>query len=489
MDAILKDFILAHADDDCGRLLLGRDRWRDIDMRTAVNIIESRRKLKSKLPQWYASEGLIYPNTLSAEQCSGEAASRYKVDIICNDGSNNGAEKFGSRSGQQNEGSHDAAENCGAGNGHRDTAGRLEGMAIADLTGGLGVDSATFAAAGAKVLYNEMDRDIYDAAVHNFPLLGVDVTCRNMELRAENVDEILGNFQPDIVFLDPARRSGSGGKVFRLEDCSPDLTQLLRPLFQAAPRIIVKLSPMADITLVCRQLEAAAGFHCVHSVHVVGSQGECKELVLDLHRNLQLELEPLITVAVDGRYGRTCFCFRQSEEKTASITLCGSPSELEKAHLFEPCSALMKAAPFRLLCSFGMKKAGFSTQLYFIENKEDTRENQSTRLESEVEAEAQKRFLTTTQGGVTAKPSGELTKMGRTYEVIEILPLDKRGIKAVSRKYPEAEVSARNMAMNSDTLRKKLGVRSSDSIHIFGIRCDFLNAPTANYLLVTRRLK
>lgn len=450
MDAKLKDFILAHAGDDCGKLLLGSAKWPDIDMRTAVNIIESRRKLKYKLPQWYACKELIYPNTLSAEQCSGEAACRYKLEIISGAGNDNMPAGIQSNAGISGSGENGQCREI-----------RLDGLAIADLTGGLGADSANFASAGAKVLYNEMDKAIYASAIHNFPLLGVDVLCRNMELRPDNVKEVLDGFCPDIAFLDPARRSGSGGKVFRLEDCLPDLTKLLGPLFREIPRIIVKLSPMADVTLVCRQIETAAGFPCVHSVHISGSQGECKELVMDLRRNPDQDLsdghkqEPVITVAVEGRSGRAGLTFLQSEEKAAGVTLCGNPTELENAMLFEPGSVLMKAAPFRLLCSFGMKKAGISTHLYFTDNNRKL----------------------------------EIAGLGKIFKVIEVLPLDKRGIKSAGLKYPRAEVTARNIPMDSGTLRKRLGVKSGDSLHIFGIRCDFLNSPSANFLIVTRRLK
>ena len=126
------------------------------------------------------------------------------------------------------------------------------------------------------MLYNEMNPEICGAAQHNLPLLGVKAVIRNCELRKDNVGEILGDFRPDLIYRDPARRSAGGRKVFRLGDCSPDLSTLLKPLLERAPRILAKLSPMADISRLLKELEDAAGYPCVSRIHIIGSGGECK---------------------------------------------------------------------------------------------------------------------------------------------------------------------------------------------------------------------
>ena len=415
MDQAFRDFILAHADDDCDRLLLSKEKWPDIDVRAAVNCIISRRKLKGKLPSWWAKEELFYPNTLSAEQCSGEEAAALKAGIAL-------------------------------GKEHRTPR-------IADLTGGLGVDSWSFARAGAEVLYNEMNTEIYGAAQHNLPLLGVKAVFRNCELRQDNVGEILGDFRPDLIYLDPARRSAGGSKVFRLGDCSPDLSTLLKPLLERAPRILAKLSPMADISRLLKELEDAAGYPCVSRIHIIGSGGECKELLVEAGR--EAEYNPTISVHDRGR----CFSFCIEEERNA-IAVAASLPELQAAAsaassgeesrllLFEPGSALMKAGPFKLLCQEGMKKAGRSTQLYFTENR-------------------------------------NLEGLGKYFRILELMPLDKRSMKAAATSCPKAGVSARNIPMGSDELRRRLGIKDGDRNHIFGIRCDFSDAPSGNYLLLT----
>ena len=436
MDQAFRDFILAHADDDCDRLLLSKEKWPDMDVRAAVNCIISRRKLKGKLPSWWAEEELFYPNTLSAEQCSGEEAAALKAGIAL---------------GLLNEDIplDISNEETALGKEHRTPR-------IADLTGGLGVDSWSFARAGAEVLYNEMNTEIYGAAQHNLPLLGVKAVFRNCELRKDNVGEILGDFRPDLIYLDPARRSAGGSKVFRLGDCSPDLSTLLKPLLERAPRILAKLSPMADISRLLKELEDAAGYPCVSRIHIIGSGGECKELLVEAGR--EAEYNPTISVHDRGR----CFSFCIEEERNA-IAVAASLPELQatasaassgeesRLPLFEPGSALMKAGPFKLLCREGMKKAGRSTQLYFTDNR-------------------------------------SLEGLGKYFRILAVLPLNKRSMKELAELCPKAGVSARNIPMGSDELRRRLGVRAGDGHHIFGIRCDFSDAPSANYLLVTETL-
>ena len=427
MDQAFRDFILAHADDDCDRLLLSKEKWPDMDVRAAVNCIISRRKLKGKLPSWWAEEELFYPNTLSAEQCSGEEAAALKAGIAL---------------GLLNEDIplDISNEETALGKEHRTPK-------IADLTGGLGVDCWSFARAGAEVLYNEMSPEICGAAQHNLPLLGVKAVFRNCELRKDNVGEILGDFRPDLIYLDPARRSAGGSKVFRLGDCSPDLSTLLKPLLERAPRILAKLSPMADISRLLKELEDAAGYPCVSRIHIIGSGGECKELLLSIGR--QAVENPSVTVWDRGR----SYSFSPGDERDA-VAIPLSLKDIEHSRdslLFEPGSALMKAGPYKLLCREGMKKAGRSTQLYFTENR-------------------------------------NLEGLGKYFRILAVLPLNKRSMKELAEFCSKAGVSARNIPMGSDELRRRLGVRAGDGHHIFGIRCDFSDAPSANYLLVTETL-
>ena len=180
-------FILAHDGDDLGALALSRSRFASLvsDFDLALTTLEVRRKLRLKVPEWYAVPSLQFPLRLSGEQCSSSETARYKASLV---------------------------------------HGR-----VADLTGGLGVDSWAFAQVATEVLYNEMRPALAAAASVNFEALGLkNVRVRNCELvpscpapTGHLLNEVLDGFEPDFIFLDPARRASDGRKVFRLEDCFP----------------------------------------------------------------------------------------------------------------------------------------------------------------------------------------------------------------------------------------------------------------------------
>ena len=77
----LTEFVTSHLDADTSRLILDRKKYPMIDMDLAVSCIESRRKLKGKIQEWYDEPGLIFPRRLSAEQCSSSQTGKYKSEV------------------------------------------------------------------------------------------------------------------------------------------------------------------------------------------------------------------------------------------------------------------------------------------------------------------------------------------------------------------------------------------------------------------------
>ena len=411
----LAAFVAEHIDDDTSRLILNRAKWPDIDMDLAVNCIESRRKLKGKVQQWYDEPGLIFPRRLSAEQCSSSATGIYKAEV---------AEKI-----------------------YRFASPAQNGFRIADLTGGLGVDSWFFSQKASQILYCEMLPELCKAASRNFSVLSIDnITVKNVAVCAEMTggvmssevgtslfrtpEEILKDFHPDIVYMDPARRGEGGKKVFLIEDCTPDVLTLKDEIFRWSRNILLKLSPMADITMVCERL----GRTC-REVHVVAAGGECKELLVWMDREWDGDYTiHAVELHKDAEAG--IFTFSVKEEKTA--TYCQSSGGYE--YLFEPGKALMKTGAFNLISErFSIGKLGRSTHYYVFDGKDK---------------------------------ADMLRQYGKVFMIIRIDGLDKRSIKAAGKEFPHAEVTARNLPMDTDTLRKKLGVTSGDDAHIFGLKSD-----------------
>ena len=410
------DFILLHEGDDPVRLLLSRDKLRDqypdIDIELAVTTLEVRRKLKTKVPEWYSVPSLIYPFRLSGEQCSSSETAKYKAKVI------------------------------------RCHSERSEGiLRIADLTGGMGVDTWAFSKVAKEVLYNEMSEELAKAAALNFKELGVDnVRVKSMKVEPGKVKEVLEGFEADVIFLDPARRGEDGRKVFLIEECQPDVVGLLPELFEASRYVMVKLSPMADIAMACKRLEH------VREVHVVASGGECKELLFVLDREWNgnhsvVVFEGGAVMEIPDQVGND----GSGVGNDGAAVKYGMPKEGDV--LFEPGKALAKAGAFSLPCElFGMTKLGVHTHLYTCE----------------------------------AVPEG-LAPFGKWFEVLAVRPLNNRSMKEAGKRYPQAAVTARNIPMTSDLLRKKTGCVSGGNVHLFGVRLDTADG-TGNYLIETKRM-
>ena len=79
-----REFILLHDGDEIASLALQRDRLcADVpDWDLALSTLQARRKLRGKLPSWYAVPSLHYPLPLSAEQCSSEETASYKASLL-----------------------------------------------------------------------------------------------------------------------------------------------------------------------------------------------------------------------------------------------------------------------------------------------------------------------------------------------------------------------------------------------------------------------
>lgn len=381
-DQELKEFILRHETDSTAELMLHRERWPSIDMQVAVRCIQGRAKARNKLPVWYAEPGLLYPQSLSLEQCSSQATALYKQRFV------------------------------------------REGDRAADLTGGLGVDTWSLAHAAASVDYFERSEELCACARHNFHILGRDnITVHTSEISREMLQGIpSGSYS--LIYLDPARRNKGGGRVYSLKDCEPDITGLRQELLRIAPRILLKASPMADISVLLSQLPEAS------EVHILSSDNECKEVLILMLRDNAVPAGDIPITAVELSSGDNAaeFHFTLREENEAAADLA-APSEIT-GFLCEPSPALLKSGAFKLpAVRFGLRKISASTHFY-----------------------------------TAPVPVGHFP--GKIRRIIEVLPFHKAAIRDFRKKYPACSVTARNFPMTSEELRRRLGSAESDTLRV-----------------------
>lgn len=359
---------------------------------------ELENKFFNKVPSWNITRNkIIIPGSLCVEQCSSEETALYKGKLALRISP---ADK-----------------------------------SVADLTGGMGIDSWAFARTGRKVRYNEMNVDLATAAKANFMVLGLDnIFVTSEKIGPENIANILSNKEEyGLIYIDPARRNREGKKVFLIEDCQPDVLSLKDKIFEKTENILLKLSPMADLTMIARRLGPE-----VREIHVVESGKECKEVLVWLSKGWTEEYRIFVYA------NNSTFSFTRTEENEAKVSLPLYEEDMRGLMLYEPGPAMMKAAPFKLLCQRdNLVQLGVSTHLYLSREK------------------------------------------GK--EIINVMPFNGKSIKLLGKQYPNCEVTAKNIMMTSSELRKKLGSLGGAHTHIYGVKCDFANHESVKLLLITKQ--
>ena len=309
-------FIEENRKADVRSLALQAKKYPEVDMAMAVVQIAGRQIAEAKIPSWYRVEGLLYPKHLSMEQCSSEATALYKMGLV-------------------------------------------EGETFADLTGGFGIDCSFLSRKFKQADYVERQAELCELAGHNFPLLGLNIVVHN-----EDGVDYLKRMQPvDCLYLDPARRNGHGGKTVAISDCEPDVSALEELLVEKAKTVMVKLSPMLDLSLALKSLKH------VQEVHIVSVNNECKELLLLLRKSavsseIQIHCEQIVNSCEHQHYA-----FTLSEEHTSECPL----AEAVGAYLYEPNASILKAGAYRSLTqAYPVEKLHASSHLYtsahFIED-------------------------------------------------------------------------------------------------------------------------
>ena len=199
--------------------------------------------------------------------------------------------------------------------------------------------------------------EVVAAVKHNYSELGIrNVRYSDQEITSGSVSSVLGSFNPDIIFLDPARRSSDGNKVFLLEDCSPDVLSILPSLLASSRHLLLKLSPMADISMVVERLNNTYEQRdWVREIHVVACGGECKELLVWIDREWKGDYS--ITCREDG--GSLSFGGREIRLSKPAL-----PESANFKYIFEPGKSITKAGVLNILCErFDLVKLARFTQL------------------------------------------------------------------------------------------------------------------------------
>ena len=398
--------IQQHAQDDVQQLALQRNRFpqlSDADFRFLLQQVEGRQRTKDKLPILSALPDWWFPVRLSCEQCSSEATARYKAQLV--------------------------------GHCHR----------LIDLTAGYGIDTFHLAEGMQEAHYVERNAELCAIAEHNFSLYRPHIQVHNTTAESflsslpisnipspiahspspiahipspiANIPSPISHSQSPIahslIYLDPARRSQSGGKVFRIEDCEPNVIDLLPTLRKHAASIMIKFSPMLDITAALRALGTD------WDTHIVAVNNEVKEVLLVTGTGMMH--------AVNIRDMRTDrFFFSPADEKQAQLTIA---TDIQQ-YIYEPNAAIIKAGAFRLISErYGLQKVDINTHLY------------------------------TSNTCLSDFP-------GRIWEVVEEIKEPKKQLDKSAR----YSIISRNYPLTPEEIRKKYKLRDDDFNYLLALR-------------------
>lgn len=369
----IQAFIERHLNDDLAKLILKGSPFPEVSIQEIAQQIAGKRKAEKKLPTWFNTENILYPKQLNLSQSSSETTARYKSELV-------------------------------------------SGALLIDLTGGFGIDSFFFAKTIEKVIHCERDPELSNLAKQNFQHLS---DRKNVEFIAGDGVETMRTSQQvfDWIYLDPSRRTDSGNRVFRLEDCQPDVIALLPLLLEKGKKILLKTSPLLDLNLGISTLKM------VEKIHIVAVSNDVKELLWVLSPNAPTEKTELTTVDFKREEKKMFHGFFEEEQWHA-------PNISEPLHyLYEPNAAVMKSGLFNTLSvKTGVSKLHSNSHLYTSEVLIDF--------------------------------------PGRAFKILETLPFKP---KLLSHKIPskKANIAIRNFPKTVAQLRKQLKFEDGGKVYLF----------------------
>lgn len=290
----------------------------------------------------------------------------------------------------------------------------------ADLTGGMGIDSYFISQIASKHYYFERTKELCEATEYNFSQLGAsNIIVSNRDVTADGcaVLKELAQKEISLVYIDPARRTATGDKAILLQDYEPNVIDLQEYLFAISRFVLIKVSPMADIKLNLKYLPNT------RTVYIVTVDNECKELLFLLDRE-HSGSEPLIDVVQ-----KDDVTLLLSEEENATATYTSTPGK----YLYEPGKGMLKAGAYKLISErYRCRKLAVSTHLY------------------------------TSDEEINDFP-------GKTFCIKEVIPFNKKSLKEVTKRFPKADLTARNFPMDTNALKKLSGIKDGGSHHIFAV--------------------
>jgi len=316
----IQNYINKNLNSDLNKLLLKKSPFPDISMQEIVQQIKGKKTAEKKFP-FLLKEGIIFPPNLNLEQASSQSTAEYKAQ-------------------------------------------NLKGKTFLDLTCGFGIDAYFLSQNFDEITLIEQNFELISIVENNWKILN-----RKAKFVNENLEGFLDglresqtdNFDKfDVIYLDPARRDQQNKKKFLLEDLSPNLLKIEEKLNSISDKIIVKLSPLIDISYLISELKN------ITEIQIIAVRNEVKELLLIIEKhNSGAKIQDTKITCINLDSDEPVFSFNFNDEKSAESEFSESLN-----FLYIPNNSILKAGAFNIISEqFGLKKLHPNTHFYTSENK------------------------------------------------------------------------------------------------------------------------
>ncbi|MGB5362649.1 MAG: class I SAM-dependent methyltransferase [Aureibaculum sp.] len=365
----VQNFIDKNLNTNIAKLIFKGSPFEKITIQEIVEQIEAKKKAESKLPTWFKTPNIYYPNKTNIEQCSSEITANYKAN-------------------------------------------NLSGTSIIDISGGFGVDSYYFSKQFKEVTHCEINPSLSKLVDHNFKLLK---TAQINTLSDDGIEYLAKTRKHfDWIYADPSRRNEIKGKVFMLKDCEPNIPENLELLLQYSNNILIKASPMLDISKALTELKFTK------EVHVIAVDNEVKELLFVLENSYQKDI---LIKAINIQTG-IIDSFESIYKNKVETNYA-----LPKTYLYEPNAAILKAGLFN--------EVSHQLNIYKLHNNSHLYTN-----------------------------SKLINFPGRSFKINKIIPYT---IKEIKKHIPllKANVTVRNFPESVAQIRKKTKLKDGGSDYLF----------------------
>lgn len=301
----VQNYINANLETDLHSLLLKKSPFSEVSMQEMVQQIKGKKVAHRKFP-FLLKENIVFPPNLNLEQASSQSTAEFKAD-------------------------------------------NLNGKKFLDLTCGFGIDAYFLSQNFGEITLVEKNPELLDLVKHNWKILNKKATFVN-----ENLEHFLAKNSEsfDVIYLDPARRDSEKNKKFLLEDLSPNLLEIQDQLLEISSQIIIKLSPLIDISYLISVLKNVA------KIQIIAVRNEVKELIVFLEKARKGDDVEISCINLESDDAE--FAFQFKEEKTA-VSAFSEPQQF----LYIPNNAVLKSGAFNLVSQFfNGKKLHPNTHFY-----------------------------------------------------------------------------------------------------------------------------